>query len=110
LVANDWARILGAFPYLKIKSQLYNAEESEDCDKFPVVQFDVGNKKVRVMKPKEELVGPEGLMHPEGKELDNFIAYRMFLGERAERGIEIDDLKRKLNDVYGEIPQLKEEQ
>lgn len=91
-VAKDWFAILESFPYLIIKCQLFNGESDEpyanDRDKFPLVEYIIGNDIITVRKPKLELVVPIGL--------DSKDIYSM-LTPGHEQGITIEELcDRKL--------------
>lgn len=95
-VAEEWGRIAEAFPYLDLRSQLFDGETSEDGN--PVVEFVVSEGVVVVTEPRGVLV-PTVLMP-----LNPAI---QFGSSAREHGISVDELREKLHGVYGEeVPQL----
>lgn len=57
-VYNDWVRIAGAFPFLKLKCQVFDSE----CGNFgiqPVVEFVINSGKVEVREPTEAFIVEE---------------------------------------------------
>ena len=98
-VAEDWASIAEAFPFLDLTSHLYNAEACEDGK--PVVEFIVKDGKVEVRPPQKLDLAPLVDDFSESVILD------LFTNPNRECGITINALSAKLVEVYGEIPQYK---
>lgn len=97
-VIDEWARIAKAFPYLDLKSQLFDAEYCEDCQ--PVVEFHIRNGKVTVVNPGEPLLAMRAVAQ---RGATDWAA----LGnpELREFGISLEGFKQKLAQVYGsELP------
>lgn len=76
-VYDEWQTIAAAFPFLTLRSQLYNGETCEEGTE-PVVEFDVSNGKVDLIEPTDPLPVRDTLM--EG--LQNLI-HRGFGRERG---------------------------
>ena len=96
-VAKDWAAIAEAFPYLDLRCHLLNAESCEDGGR-PVVEYVVSEGKVTV-KP------PMGMIAPPVNDVMSS-AMSLFSPNR-ERGITVDMLRKKLEALYGEVPQYE---
>jgi len=96
-VAEDWAKIAEAFPFLNLRSHLYNAETSEGG--VPVVEFVVEDGHVVVQKPTTTLAPPVSNI--------TGVLMGLFGNPYRERGIHITLLRQKLETVYGEIPQYE---
>jgi hypothetical protein len=94
-VATDWKRVLEAFPYLNLVCQLFDAETCEEHAK-PLVEFHVGDGVVRVEDSDEPLD-----TFSKSWDIGNLLA----LGR--ERGITVNKLKEKIEQVYGYIPQME---
>jgi len=95
-VAEEWARIAKAFPFLTLKCQLMDKESGEDHP-APVVSFTVNEGNVLVHKPKHILVPPVF-------DMQGMVMGMMNPGR--ERGITLDTLAEKIRMIYGEsIPQ-----
>lgn len=86
-VADDWAAIAQAFPFLKLRCQLFNGETCEE-DAEPILLFTVSDGKV-VVEDSDECLGVF-------EEAD----FSMLLTPQSERGITIPQLKKKLKMVY----------
>lgn len=84
-VAKDWKKIAEAFPYLKLKSQVFAKESSEEGN-YPTVQFNVSDGKVEVMSPSDNL------MNPVGADLEGFRLYLNGTNPHRERGLTIQQL------------------
>jgi len=52
VVRDEWKCIAKAFPYLKLRCQLFSGEQCEEGSE-PVVEFRVSKGRVRVMEPKD---------------------------------------------------------
>ena len=87
-VAEEWAAIAQAFPFLNLRCQLFSDETCEE-EAEPILLFTVSDGKVLVEDSDEELGGFDE---------PNYMS--MFLG-RNERGITIPELKEKIKMVYG---------
>lgn len=98
-VADEWGEIAKTFPYLELKSQLFNGESCEG-ETTPLVEFEVKDGHVGVHKPVSPLVPV----------VDSFSYGDMLtlLDPRRERGISIEELQEKLENLYGTIPQFEE--
>lgn len=94
-VAEDWSKIAEAFPFLDLRSQLYSGETSES-DSVPVVEFTVKNGAATVTEPESEIVPV--------KFLNDMAIINRFTAPFTEHGISIEELREKLELVYGSIP------
>jgi hypothetical protein len=100
-VAEEWHTIATAFPYLDLRCQLFDGESCEYNTK-PVVHFIVKNGDVTV-RPSNGAV----LMEPEPVNIAKLTRGPQGRLDRGV-GISIEDLKTKLEMVYGTIPQYRE--
>jgi hypothetical protein len=95
-VYDEWVRIAKSFPFLNLKCQLMDGETCEESTK-PVIEFHIANGKVKVVKPKSQLI----LVNDDiGTSMSTIGLNAM----RREVGISIEALRVKLLTVYGEIP------
>jgi len=85
-VYEDWRLIAKAFPFLKLKSQLFSGEYCEE-DIVPVVEFHVENGNVRIFEPGPRLQGTKPKVSRE-EEMKKWLA-----GDKNERGCTFDKLK-----------------
>jgi hypothetical protein len=83
-VYEDWQKIAEAFPFLKLKSQLFNGEQVED-NTSPTVEFHVADGQVKIYEP-----GPR-LNWPAVDQTAKFIREYNMVGR--ERGCTIDQFK-----------------
>lgn len=90
-VYNEWVIIAKEFPFLNLKCQLLNSEISEDCEKIPVIEFEIKKGKVRAYKPKKLLDQP--------REVD---IISIFNNPYAERGCTEEVLRDALDFVSAE--------
>lgn len=98
-VAEEWGAIAEAFPFLELRAQLFKGETGDE-DNEPIIEFVVANGKVEITEPGTQLAPPM---------FDMMGSIMRVLGDSSrERGIPVNSLKVKLQDVYGEIPQVKE--
>jgi len=84
-VLHDWQKIAEAFPFLKLKSQLFNGESCESLIR-PVIQYNVEGGKVDVV-PVEDLKD-----HPTNNIGPELVAF--FTNPLRERGCKADVLRR----------------
>lgn len=56
-VFEEWKRIAEAFPFLKLRCQLWSGETCEDSIR-PLIEFEVKEGTVRTLEPKEALLAP----------------------------------------------------
>ncbi|RLI37481.1 hypothetical protein DRO66_03760 [Candidatus Bathyarchaeota archaeon] len=97
-VYEDWVSIAKAFPYLKLRSQLFDREECEEGHQV-VIEFKVQGGEVEVLKPVEPMeVVSEGV--------DEYME-GLLNGTSSEIGIPSHKLHEHLVKLYGEIPQLR---
>lgn len=107
-VTRDWEQISEAFPFLDLECQLCNHEAgypSENQVNGPVVKFVVKKGKVTVLlqDPSKDTY----IVSPTDGGVGRFMA-RLLTGTQCERGIEIKDLKVRLEEIYGgKIPQYR---
>jgi hypothetical protein len=92
-VHREWCEIAEAFPFLTLKSQLFNKENCQAMeDGFePVIEFHIKNGKVKVYKPEEPLISKNVM---EG-DLDIFT----IMNPGRERGCTIEQFKDALDYV-----------
>ena len=96
-IEKEWGLIAAAFPFLKLKSQLFDKESGEEGGK-PVIQFDVEAGKVIVSRPKQPL------MQPVSASLDGFIASALNGGVlEHERGCDIATLIKAIDITRGRL-------
>lgn len=95
-VAEEWDAIATAFPFLDLTCQLYSKEQCEE-DGEPNIEFRVVDGNVTVQNPAATIAPAVNDMTKNILDLGN--PYR-------ERGIMFENLKEKLENLYGEIPQL----
>ena len=81
--------------------QLHSGEQIEE-DAEPVVQFMVQNGNVSVSKPSTQLAPPMD------SDINSMVKALHLDPNLREAGITVDELKQKLEDVYGEIYQYEE--
>ena len=86
-VAEEWAVIAEAFPFLDLRCQLFNGETEVE----PILMFTVKDGKVVVEDSDDPLAYFEQI---------DFIE-KVF--DRSERGIAIPELKKKIEMVYGNL-------
>lgn len=99
-VHDEWNRIAGAFPYLKLTSWLMSGEQCEE-NLRPLVKFRVedGATIITACEENEDLP-----VYP----VDNVDIGSMLLPANIrEVGIPVDELKAKLIELYGDIPQYE---
>lgn len=98
-VAEEWAQIAKAFPFLQLTCQLFTGEHCDE-DAQPAVQFDVANGYVTVKEPEQQLAPPVS---------DTYGSIMgIMLGTRNEQGIPVDALREKIEQIYGSAPQYNE--
>jgi len=90
-IYDEWIIIAKEFPFLNLKCQIINSEISEDCEKIPVIEFEIKKGKVRAYKPKELLDQP--------RDID---IISRFKDPYAERGCTEEVLKDALDFVSAE--------
>lgn len=107
-VTKDWTLIAEAFPFLDLECQLCNHEAGypvENQVNGPVVKFVVKKGTVTVLPqdPSKDTY----IVAPRETGIANFML-RLQGGNMCERGISLEDLKAKLEDIYdGKIPQYR---
>jgi hypothetical protein len=98
-VLEDWQKIAIAFPFLKLRCQLFNEENVNIDDvsstKRALIQYNVSGGAVDVVPP--EKIGPAG---PPGPSLDMQLV-GLFTNPRRERGCTPEMLKHAIEIVRG---------
>lgn len=103
-VAAEWGEIANAFPYLNLKCWLFNHESGYPenlADPGAIVRFEIANAKVEVFEtdPTKEVVPHVA----GGTDLrSSVLAVALIPAHERESGIALEDLRKKLIEVYGE--------
>jgi hypothetical protein len=105
-VADEWAVIAEAFPYLNLTCQLRNGEACEDGT-VPVVEFVVKDGHVTVQPPTATLASAVSSID---KDVLNMLAIMGNSGYHYshEMGITPSSLEQKIVDVWGEVYRIED--
>lgn len=60
-VLREWTLIAEAFPFLRLRSQLFSGETSES-DTRPLVEFEVMDGKAKALRPTDRVLNPESTL------------------------------------------------
>lgn len=104
-VTRDWELIAEAFPFLNLECQLCNHEAGypkEDQVNGPIVKFIVKKGKVKAIP--QDPGKDTYIVAPRDSDISRFLS-RLHDGCTAEQGISVAELRKKLQKVYGDIPQ-----
>lgn len=93
-VYREWCEVAEAFPFLKLKCQLFSGESCEQ-DTKPLIQYNIEGGKVEVVLPPENGVGEIN------DNLDESTIIARLTNPFAERGCSIEQFKRALELARG---------
>ena len=98
-VYNEWVIIASAFPFLKLKSQLFNCEAGEEVEggAKPIVEFNITLGQVQIYEPTETLKEPRFGDEDVEKQLAAIFSGR----DERERGCTIEEFEQAFNYVKG---------
>lgn len=94
-VYEEWAKIAEAFPFLKLRCQLFNGEAGEDCE--AVVEYQVEGGTVSMANPQLPL----------SSSFDANSLIQRFNSPYRERGVSSETLKAAIQLVRSKFPEVR---